>query len=245
MAMEKSITEISSVDIDIDKTGSYLYATEGYKKSISKIDLNTKLLVSSFSTTYISEKILCRKENRIYYKGGPSDNNGPLVALNLSGNFINEYDTYGGPFAGNMVMYPSGQYLYFGESDLSSCQLIKFDISNDGFNSVAEATGYYPEAFIRISSDGSRLFWSRKLLDQNLNILVDPIDKIYDFSSFNNYAICGQNIIDINTYYVIKKIPASFDDAIFISTNEILIYIVMESSVIGENKYRLFKYKYQ
>lgn len=245
MALEGSM-DIGGSDMDIDKSGNYLYLGQGYDKTIKKIDLNSRTVIATYNTGYFVDKVACGEANHIYFHVGPRNyGTNPVISFNTITGQMYGYQSYGGLHNGELATSPDCKHLYCGQSFSSMDGLVLFNLNGDDMQYVGQFGSGYTVSFLRISKTGSYIYWNQQLLDDKLQVISSPSETVYDFNTDDTYAICGSNIITPQSHSVIKEIHARFNDALFINNNELLLYNAYESSVWTENKYRIFKYAWR
>jgi DNA-binding beta-propeller fold protein YncE len=239
------VFDVVGSDFDLDKAGNYLYLAGGWQNIIQKIGLDNKQIVSVKNIGKFVNRIGCGRGNRLYFHQGPNESSNPVYALDTAGSIVGSYTRYGGVASGDFKVHPNGNYLYVAESYTSGDGLIMFDISTDNVQYISEFPHGYAQAFLRISHNGSMIYWENMLLDETLKIIKSPIDIIFDFSANDNLAISGNKIMEIATGKIVKTIPINFKDALFLNDRQILLYNEYESSVWTESKYKVYKYTFR
>jgi DNA-binding beta-propeller fold protein YncE len=215
LALEKAIFVCSQPqDMDIDPAGNYLYLACWGGREIAVVDLASQTKSRSiffndpsYSLSYYP-KIACGKNGILYY--APGSGWDPVYILDSNdGSTIKTFGSFSGPA---LVLDSTKNILYVGESDTSSGDCLKYDVSDDQ-NPVLLPYQYntsYPSRILKIDNSDKYVFYKNFKLDAgNLSQLIEFPAQIKSISIDGAYVFVGWNVYDAATGALIKTLPST------------------------------------
>jgi len=205
--IDKSLTiGINPVDLSINQAEGRLYIASWTETWTYVVDLETQTLLPSLNLGTDVFKINAGRQGRLITEGEDQWIYANLInttdGVSLASAFFRE---------GDGAFDPTGRYYYHVDNNSSGAGISKYDTISDTFSGVASSGtrgSYYGSRNLVISSDGSRLFWTRVVFDADL-VSYDMVpDEVYSCSTNGRVAFGATQAFDSQTRQAIYNLPA-------------------------------------
>jgi hypothetical protein len=129
---------------------------------------------------------------------------------------------------GGGAFSPDGRYYFHGDNNISNASIKKYDTSGDIFTQLTDIrpenmANYYGSRTIIVSEDGSRVFWSGVVFDNELESEWNMPAIIYSASEDGRYAFSDDEIYDVSLRLQVLSMPKNTTISGFNSTSQKLI----------------------
>jgi len=147
----------------------------------------------------------------------------PLDAGRIAVHVTNEYafvstadgSLAAGPYhnaSGHSTAYdPQRKILYIGQTGTTGDPLRALDITTDPPEILHSITGYFGGFVVRLSADGSRIFWKNWMLDTNLEVVSQFEQDIFETDPDGKIAIGAESIWWSESMVKAAKLPYPAD----------------------------------